>query len=263
MARKALRCTFLTPVDEFGGPSSGRCSGPYHSSHISWHYKHLKVPEQTGSAYREKGKPQRLSHLGKLGFPQSPTCCRGQRGDLCTGLFRNEAQPKANPSVSHCLEFSCSPARAATLPGLQGKYSKVCVAVVFSLAQKPSKVPLWAFSERAGSKAPGNPRECCHLCPCFGAACSFLRMVQELNLAQTGLGAHVEEPWLSRGRWAQGNHSPDAAGKQTFSIEFWFYFENYRAFQGEAHPFISELKHIGSLPYFFWVERETQWVMAG
>lgn len=124
MARKALRWHLPESCGWVWWPQHWeKLWSPPPIPHL-WHYKQLKVPEQTGSACREKGRPQSLSQLGKLRFPQSPPCCRGQRADPCTGIFRNEAQPWANPSVSHCLEFSCSPARAESLPGLQGKYSK-------------------------------------------------------------------------------------------------------------------------------------------
>lgn len=69
MARKDPGSTFLTPVDELWWPQQREMLwSPPPIPHL---LSQLKVPEQTGSAHRERGRPQSLSRLGKRGFPRS------------------------------------------------------------------------------------------------------------------------------------------------------------------------------------------------
>lgn len=202
-----------------------------------------------------KGEAQSLCQLGKLGFPQSPPAAE-DKGQTSEQVYLGmKLSPKQIPlcriawnSAAHLLGLNPS-------LGFRANTAKF-VWLWFSTWHRNLQKCHPEHSQEELDPKPLEIHRNPDLCPCFGADCSFLRMVQELSLAQAGLEAHAEEHWLRRGRWAQGNHSPDVAGKQTVSIEFWFSFENYRAFQGAGEAYWLS-------PMFFWVEGETRWVMAG
>lgn len=67
----------LPAPDGFGGPSRGDALVPAPTPHLA----PQTVPEQSGSAGRERGSPRASLSWGNPDFPKAP-CCRGQREPL-------------------------------------------------------------------------------------------------------------------------------------------------------------------------------------